>query len=261
MFPTCPTTQFSPSVGGACAIRTFSGLSATHTTSPGFASVGESARSRPAAALAITVSDAPTSTTRPSIRLISPIKSATQREPLLDSRLDFRLGKPLLLEPECHIALDREMRKQRVVLEHHVDRPPIRRYLRNILTIEQNASFVGHVQTGEEAQQRGLAAARRAEQGEEFAGENVERHALDRSYGRKLLAHAVEPHQRTRSLVCPPRERSAPALLVRVVPRIGAAVPHAATLAAQDARLNLPRASYRDWSRGGRACGRLGSGK
>src|SRR5215472_8581224 len=86
-----------------------------------------------------------------------------QCQHLLDPRRDFRLGTPLLLEPEFHIALDREVRKQRVALEHHVDRPPIRRYLRNIFTIEQNASFVGRVQTGEEAQQRGLAAARRTE--------------------------------------------------------------------------------------------------
>src|SRR5258708_34392546 len=117
-----------------------------------------------------------------------------------------------------------------------------------MLSREQNGSLGGRGQTGEEAQQRGLAATRRAEQREEFAGENVERHALDRSYGRKLLTHALEPHQRARSWICPRRERSAPALPVRVVPRIGAAVPHPATLAAQDARLNVARAACRDWS-------------
>ena len=66
--------------GGFGAMRTFSGLNATHTASPGFASSGESARSRPAAALTTTVPEAPTSITRPSTRLTSPMKSATQRE-------------------------------------------------------------------------------------------------------------------------------------------------------------------------------------
>src|SRR5262249_56621152 len=65
-----------------------------------------------------------------------------QREHLLDPRRDFSLRKPLLLESERDVALDREMRKQSVALEHHVDRPPIRRYPRRILTVRQDASLL-----------------------------------------------------------------------------------------------------------------------
>src|SRR5262245_7398282 len=123
------------------------------------------------------------------------------------------------------------MRKQSVALEHHIDRPPIRRYWRDILTVEQDAPLVRRVQAGKHTQQRGFAAARGPEQRKEFAWENVERDAFDRRHGSKLLAHAIEPHQRPRGWVCPRRERSARALPLRVVPRIGTAVPHTATLA------------------------------
>src|SRR5262249_33051466 len=90
------------------------------------------------------------------------------------------------------------MRKQRVALEHHIDRPPIRRHWRDILTVEQDASLVRRVQAGKQAQQRGLAAARGPEQRKEFAWENVERDTFDRSHGSKLLAHAIEPPPRPR---------------------------------------------------------------
>src|SRR5262249_61789389 len=102
--------------------------------------------------------------------------------------------KPRGLGPDATVAADRERRKQRVALEHQVDRPPIRRYRRDILTVEQDASLVRRVQAGKQAQQRGLAAARGTEQRKEFAWENVERNAFDRSHGSKLLAHAIEPH-------------------------------------------------------------------
>src|SRR5262249_12066401 len=100
----------------------------------------------------------------------------------------------LLLESERDIALDREMRKQRVALEHHVDRPPIRRYRRDILTVEQDASLVRRVPAGKQAQQRGLSAAPGPRQRKEFAPENVARDAFDASNGSKLLAHAIDPH-------------------------------------------------------------------
>src|SRR5262249_35906784 len=113
----------------------------------------------------------------------------------------------------------------------HVDRPPIRRYRGGILTGEQDASPRPRVQAGEQAQQRGLAPARGAAPRKEFASEKVERNAFDRSPPSKFLAGAGEPRERPRGGVHPRRERSARALPLRVVPRIGAAVPHAATLA------------------------------
>ncbi len=61
---------------------------------------------------------------------------------------------------------------------------------RDILPIEQDAALVRRLEAGEQAQQRGLAAARRTEQREELALENVERELLDRGHAAKALADA-----------------------------------------------------------------------
>ena len=64
---------------------------------------------------------------------------------------------------------------------------------------------VRRLEAGEHAQQRGLAATRRAEQREEFAAEDVERQVLDRADA-ETLADALEPHQRPRGRIGPGRE-------------------------------------------------------
>ncbi len=151
-----------------------------------------------------------------------------QRQHLGDARRDLGLGQSILLEPERDIALDGQVRKQRVALEHHVDRPPIGRHRRDIVPVEQDAARIRRLEAGEQAQQRGLAAARGAEQREEFALENVERHGVDRGRAGEPFAHALEPHQRPRRRVAPGRESSARSdALVRVV----LTAPHCATLA------------------------------
>src|SRR6185312_2115787 len=76
----------------------------------------------------------------------------------------------------------------------------------------------------------------RAEQGEKFAGKNLERHPLDRGGTGEAFAHTVETHQRAGRGVRPWRER-----LSRIPPTsivAHAAIPHVATLTARDAGLN-----------------------
>ena len=82
--------------------------------------------------------------------------------------------KPLLLESEGDIALDGEMRKQRIALKHHVERPPMGRHACEILPIEQHAPRIGSLEAREHAQQRGLAAARGTKECKELAGKYVE---------------------------------------------------------------------------------------
>ena len=72
------------------------------------------------------------------------------------------------------------MRKQRVALEHHVDRPPVGRHAGKVRAVEQDAALVRRLEAGEQAQQRGLAAAGGTEQREELALVDVERQAVDR---------------------------------------------------------------------------------
>src|SRR5207302_840737 len=99
---------------------------------------------------------------------------------------------------------------------------------REIPTVEQDTAHIQRLESGEQAQQRGLAAARGAEQREEFALENVERHAVDRGRAGEPLAHALEPHQRPRGRVAPRREFSARS---DARARLVLTAPHCATLA------------------------------
>ena len=147
-----------------------------------------------------------------------------QRQHLADARRDLGLRHAVLLETEGDVALDRQVRKQRIALEHHVDRPPVRRHAGDILAVQQDAAFARLLETREHPQQRGLAAARGPEQREEFAFEDVQRQPLDGDEIAEALAHRLEPHQR----------------LGGQTPVARIALRHADTLNAPDERLNQP---------------------
>ena len=72
------------------------------------------------------------------------------------------------------------MPEQRVVLEHEADIALLHGELQRVLAVEQHAARGRHVEAGENAQQRGLARARRPEQRHELAGGNIERHPVQR---------------------------------------------------------------------------------
>ena len=77
----------------------------------------------------------------------------------------------------------------------------------DVRAIEQNAPFARRLEAGEQAQQRGLAAAGGPEQREEFAVTDVERKPLDRRHRAEALGDALEAHQR-RLLPHPPSTSS-----------------------------------------------------
>ncbi len=149
-----------------------------------------------------------------------------QREHLAHAGRDLLLGQPLLLQAEGDIALDREMGKQRVALEHHVDRAPIGRHCRDVCPIEQDAPLARGLEAGQHAQQGGLAAAGGTEQREELPFVDVERNVCDRGDPAEALAHAFEPQQRTCRRIGPGREDAAGALRIHRILRLDAAVPH-----------------------------------
>ena len=70
--------------------------------------------------------------------------------------------------------------EQRVVLEHEAHAASGGRERGDILAVEGDDAAVGRVQPGDLAQQRGLARAGGAEQGDEFAGRRVERDVVER---------------------------------------------------------------------------------
>jgi hypothetical protein len=98
----------------------------------------------------------------------------------------------VLLQPEGHVLLHRHVREQRVALEHHVHRPLVGRQRRQVLAVHPDLAAGGLLEAREHAQQRGLAAARGAEQGEDLALPDVQADLVDGDEAVELLAHAVE---------------------------------------------------------------------
>ncbi len=129
-----------------------------------------------------------------------------QRQHVGDAFADLRLGQAFLLESEGDIGLDVQMRKQRVALKHHIDRPPIRRHLREIDAVEQDAAGIRLFEAGDQPQQRGLAAAGRSEQRKELALVDVERKLIDGGEAAEALAQALDAQQRLRGAIGPRRE-------------------------------------------------------
>jgi hypothetical protein len=64
----------------------------------------------------------------------------------------------------------------------------MRRHIGHVLAIDQDAPGAGPLEAGEQAQQRGLAAAGRPQQGEQLVGADLERDVVDRGNLAKPLA-------------------------------------------------------------------------
>ena len=69
---------------------------------------------------------------------------------------------------------------------------------RDVDAVEQDAARVRRLEAGKQAEQRGLAAAGRAEQREELVLADVERDRVDRGRAAEALGHAVDGKQRAR---------------------------------------------------------------
>src|SRR5277367_5011852 len=82
----------------------------------------------------------------------------------------------------------------------------MRRHLRQIDPVENDAAGIRLFETGNQAQQRGLAAARRTEQSKKLALVDIERELIDRREGTETFAQAFDAQQRLRGAVGPRRE-------------------------------------------------------
>ena len=81
--------------------------------------------------------------------------------------------------PKGHVLEHRHMRIERVVLEHHGDAALGGRQLVDPLAADMDAAAVQLLQPGDHPQQRGLAAARRADENREFFLLDLEVDAVD----------------------------------------------------------------------------------
>ena len=76
--------------------------------------------------------------------------------------LDFGLRDLSQPHAESDVRIHVEMRKERVVLEDHRDVAVVRQLVGYVLAVEQDLSFGGDLEPGDDAHRRRLAAARRA---------------------------------------------------------------------------------------------------
>ena len=104
---------------------------------------------------------------------------------------DFRLRHAVLLESERDVLLDGHVREQRVGLEHHVHRSLVRRNARHVGAIDQDFAAGGLFESRQHAQQRGLAAARAAEQAEQLLLVDLQRDVVDRDKVTKFLGDPI----------------------------------------------------------------------
>jgi hypothetical protein len=84
--------------------------------------------------------------------------------------LAFGARNAARLQPEHDVLGHRQMREQRVVLEHHGDAALGGRQTRHVAPADQHAPRGRGVEPGNDPEQRGLAAARRAQHHDETAG-------------------------------------------------------------------------------------------
>ncbi len=104
-----------------------------------------------------------------------------ESEHLGDLRRDLRALAAAHLETEGDVLRDRQMREDGIALEHGVDRPAERRQPIELLAMQQDRAGILRLETGDEAQHRGLAAAARAEQREELVRTDCNRDAVERA--------------------------------------------------------------------------------
>ena len=92
----------------------------------------------------------------------------------------------------------RHVREERIALENGAHRPLLRRTLRQVLAVEENATAVRQVETRDHAQESGLAAAGGSEQGEEFARLDGDADLVDRREVAETAGDVLNLEQRHR---------------------------------------------------------------
>ena len=118
--------------------------------------------------------------------------SATRRSNSSALRRRSAFGHAAHAQAVADIVGDRHQREQRKVLEDQRGRPLVRADARHVLAGDAHRAFGRLEKAGDRAQQRGLAAARGAEDREEFAAVDLERDIFDSGEIAEPDRHAVQ---------------------------------------------------------------------
>ena len=110
----------------------------------------------------------------------------------LISALGQSVAARLHAQAEGHVVEHRHVPEQRVVLEHEADLALAHVLVGRVLAVEQDAAVGRVLEAGDDAQQRRLAAARRAEQRDELAGRELEADIVERDEVAERLADVAD---------------------------------------------------------------------
>ena len=117
--------------------------------------------------------------------------SASMRAASVDARVDLGARPAFLLQAQFHVAARGQVGIERVGLEHHGDAALGRRHDVDHAVVDQHMASGVLLQPRDDAQQGGLAAARRADEHHELAVGDVEIDALEGFEIAERLAHAL----------------------------------------------------------------------
>ena len=122
---------------------------------------------------------------------------------VLDLIADIGCRLALDLEAEGDVLRDIHVREQGILLEHRVDLPLLRRQLRDVLPVEQDAPLVRQLKAAYEAQCRRLATARRPQERQEFIFVNGQVQVLEDLTAAIELVDMLESQQFFRQFSLP----------------------------------------------------------
>ena len=125
-----------------------------------------------------------------------------QRERPRDPALQLLPAEPERLETEGDVLADVEMGKERVVLEHHAEPPGHRIGPGHVLAVDQDPAGVGRLESRQQPERRGLAAAAGPQQREDLASLERERDAVHRHGAVEPLGQPVEAEEGTHCSGC-----------------------------------------------------------
>src|SRR5439155_15623363 len=94
--------------------------------------------------------------------------------------VSLRAGHAAHAQTETDVLPYAHVREERVVLEHHAEAALLRRQAVDALVVEPDAAPAEREQARDAVQRGGLAAARRAEEGDELAAPDGDRQAVER---------------------------------------------------------------------------------
>ena len=161
--------------------------------------------------------------------------------------VDLGLGRAQVLEAEAQVLLDAHMRVERVGLEHHRHAARRRQQVVAALAVDVDLAGADLLEAGDHPQQRGLAAAGRADEDGEGAVVDREVDAVDHFERLEALPDVPEFDRRHHATVdCPGANCKAsalrvdrPALASRCTPRPATAISRDVEAAAEHARASV----------------------